>query len=909
MLLGSYTRALSTHHRHTLTGTVSRIAVAALLATSIVLPVRAQTVGSQTIVLWTANVPPSNVHGTWTQYPDSTAAGQVALLNPNSGLTKIAPALAAPVNYFEIAFNAEAGVSYHLWVRLRASDNSPSNDSIHVQFSDAVDASGAPVARIGTTASAELVLQDGPNGESPRSWGWADNGWGAPGAPLNFAASGSHVIRVQQREDGPIVDQIVLSADTFATAPPGPRQNDTTILARTDGTPMPAPAATGTTVLWTADIPSSSVFGNWTVLADATAAGGSTLSNPNSGQWKISPALAAPVNYFETTFSATAGVAYHVWLRMRAESNSTSNDSVHMQFSDSLDPSGTPFARIGTTSSAEFVLQAPSTGLALHGWGWTENGWTAFGPNIMFESTGTHTLRIQQREDGAIVDQIVISPDAYLTSPPGWRRDDATILPATSGGGGGSTNQPPTASLTSPSDGATFTAPADITLTATASDADGTVDKVEFYSGTSLLGTSTAAPYSFAWSGVAAGSYTLKAIAYDNAGAQTSSPTVSITVGSANTPPTVSLTSPSDGATFTAPANITLGAVASDADGTLEKVEFYSGTTLLGAATAAPYSFAWSNVPAGQYTLSAVAYDNDNARTSSATVSIVVNAPNQPPAVSLTAPVNGATYTAPATVALSAAATDGDGTIQKVEFYSGSSLLGTAMAAPYAFTWNGVPAGTYTMKAIAYDNLGAQTSSATVGISVSAPNQPPAVSLTAPANGAAFAGPATVALSATATDSDGTIQKVEFYSGTTLLGAATAAPYSFTLDSVAAGIYTLKAIAYDNLGAQTTSASVTITVNAAPPPPTFTVAFTASVDHDTDVTSYLLEVFPNGADPNTAQALSSINMGKPTPDANREIDVNETSFLIALAPGTYVVTVSAVGPDGQARSAPFTFTR
>ena len=815
MYLPSYTRALSHHLHDKVTAAVSRIAVAALLAASIGLPVRAQTTGPQTIVLWTANVPPSNVHGTWTQISDSNAAGHAALLNPNSGVSKIAPALAAPVNYFEIAFNADAGVSYHLWVRLRASNNQLSNDSIHVQFSDAIDASGAPVARIGTTTSAEVVLQDGPSGASPHSWGWADNGWGAPGAPLSFAASGSHVLRVQQREDGAIVDQIVLSADTFASSAPGPRQYDTTILPRTDGTPVPSPAATGTTVLWSSAIPSSSVFGTWTPIADATAAGGSALDNPNAGQWKISPALAAPANYFETTFTATAGVAYHVWLRMRAESNSTSNDSVYMQFNDALDATGAPVARIGTTSSAEFVLQMAGSGLGPHGWGWTDNGWNAFGQNLMFESTGTHTLRIQQREDGAIVDQIVISPDAYLTSPPGWRRDDATILPATSGGGGGSTNQPPTSSLTSPSDGATFTAPADITLTATAADADGTVDRVEFYDGTNLLGTSTTAPYSFAWTGVAAGSYTLKAVAYDNAGAQTSSPTVSITVGAANTPPTVSLTSPSDGATFTEPANITIGASASDADGSVEKVEFYSGTTLLGAATAAPYAFVWSSVPAGQYTLSALAYDNDGAKTSSSTVSVVVNAPNQPPAVSLTAPTNGATYTAPATVGLSATASDSDGAIQKVEFYSGTSLLGTATAAPYSFTWGNVAAGTYTLKAIAYDNAGAQTSSSTVSI----------------------------------------------------------------------------------------------TVNAAPPPPSYTVAFTASVDHDTDVTSYLLEVFANGADPNTAQALTSIDMGKPTPDANREIDVNETPFLSALAPGTYAVTVSAIGPGGQARSAPYTFNR
>ena len=574
-----------------------------------------------------------------------------------------------------------------------------------------------------------------------------------------------------------MVDQIVLSADTFATTAPGARVNDTTILARTDGTPVPAPPATGTTVLWTTDIPSSSVFGNWTPLADATAAGGGALANPNAWQAKIAPALASPANYFETSFTATAGVAYHIWLRMRAQSNSLSNDSVYVQFDDSVDANGAPFARIGSTSSAEYVLQNGPSGSSPHGWGWTDNGWTSFGSNVMFGSSGNHTVRVQQREDGAIVDQIVISPDAYLTSPPGWRRDDATILPATRGGGGGSTNQPPTAALTAPADGATFTAPASITLTATAADADGTVDKVEFYSDAALLGTSTSGPYSFVWDNVAAGSYTLKAIAYDNAGAQTSSSTVGITVGTANTPPTVSLTSPTDGSTFTAPANITLDATASDADGTIQKVEFYSGTALLGTATAAPYSFGWTNVAAGTYTLSALAYDNDGATSSSSTVSIVVSAANQPPTVSLTAPAIGATYTAPASVTLSAAATDSDGTIQKVEFYSGNALLGTATAAPYSLTWNSVAAGSYTLKAVAYDNSGAQTPSATVGISVKAPNQPPAVSLTAPANGAAYMAPAMVTLSATATDSDGTVQKVEFYSGSALLGTAMAAPY------------------------------------------------------------------------------------------------------------------------------------
>src|SRR5437868_6014498 len=125
-------------------------AAAALAAAGAPGAVRAQT-SSSTIVLWTANVPSSNVHGNWQRASDSTAAGGAAVANPDRGSAKIAPALAAPVSYFEIAFNASSSIGYRLWVRLRAQGNSPSNDSVHVQFSDSVDGAGAPMARIGTS--------------------------------------------------------------------------------------------------------------------------------------------------------------------------------------------------------------------------------------------------------------------------------------------------------------------------------------------------------------------------------------------------------------------------------------------------------------------------------------------------------------------------------------------------------------------------------------------------------------------------------------------------------------------------------------------------------------------------------------------------------------------------------------
>ncbi|HVI43727.1 MAG TPA: glycosyl hydrolase family 8 [Chitinophaga sp.] len=95
-------------------------------------------------------------------------------------------------------------------------------------------------------------------------------------------------------------------------------------------------------------------------------------------------------------------------------------------------------------------------------------------------------------------------------------------------------------------------------------------------------------------------------------------------------------------------------------------------------------------------------------------------------------------------------------------------------------------------------------------------NNPPAVNITSPANNAVFSSPANVSINATATDSDGSISKVEFFNGSTKLGEALTSPYTFSWNNVAAGAYTLTAKATDNGNAATTSAQVKITVSAPP---------------------------------------------------------------------------------------------
>ncbi|TDD19271.1 cellulose 1,4-beta-cellobiosidase [Nonomuraea diastatica] len=102
--------------------------------------------------------------------------------------------------------------------------------------------------------------------------------------------------------------------------------------------------------------------------------------------------------------------------------------------------------------------------------------------------------------------------------------------------GGEGANAAPTVSLTSPSAGQTYTAPASVAIAANAADSDGTISKVDFYQGSTLLGTDTSAPYTHNWTGVAAGSYSVTARATDNGGATTTSSPVGITVSQSTGP-------------------------------------------------------------------------------------------------------------------------------------------------------------------------------------------------------------------------------------------------------------------------------------------------------------------------------------------------------------------------------------
>jgi len=100
-----------------------------------------------------------------------------------------------------------------------------------------------------------------------------------------------------------------------------------------------------------------------------------------------------------------------------------------------------------------------------------------------------------------------------------------------------------------------------------------------------------------------------------------------IVQAAANTPPSVTITNPANGAVFAAPANVTVQANASDADGTVASVQLLVGTTMVGAATTAPYSIVASNLADGPHALTMVAVDNGGLSSTSAVVNISVVTP------------------------------------------------------------------------------------------------------------------------------------------------------------------------------------------------------------------------------------------------------------------------------------------
>jgi glucose/arabinose dehydrogenase len=183
---------------------------------------------------------------------------------------------------------------------------------------------------------------------------------------------------------------------------------------------------------------------------------------------------------------------------------------------------------------------------------------------------------------------------------------------------------------------------------------------------------------------------------------------------------------------------------------------------------------------------------------------------NVPPSVSISSPTNGATFTAPGAVSLTATATDSDGSVTNVAFFDGGTFLGGTNSSPYTILAN-LAAGAHAITAVATDNLGLATTSSVVNVTVNSGNQPPSVTITNPANSDILSSSATLTIRATASDADGSVTNVQFFDGLVSLGNDASSPFSISV-RLDPGLHALTAVATDNLGASTTSAPVNITL-------------------------------------------------------------------------------------------------
>ncbi len=359
------------------------------------------------------------------------------------------------------------------------------------------------------------------------------------------------------------------------------------------------------------------------------------------------------------------------------------------------------------------------------------------------------------------------APSAYGNEPTNWFASGITP------GATNVFNTAPTCNLLSPTNGNVFTVPASITLSATASDSDGSIVRVEFYEGAVLLGMATNAPFSLLWANVPVGSHTITAKARDNGLAVTPSASVTITV---NPPP--------------------LGT------GIGLRGDYYDNIDFTGTRVRRidpTVSFDWG----GGQPDPGIGPDQFSVRW-----------------IGQVQPRFNETYT------FYVVADDG------VRLWVNNQLLVDRwidQGPTEYFGFIPLQAGyLYDLKMEMYENGGGAYAS----LSWSSPNVtkeiipstqlyppvssniPPSVSLTSPSTGAVFVATSTVNLIADASDLDGAVFKVEFYDGTTKLGEDTGAPFLFAWSNVLAGSHTLRAVATDDSGLVRTSGPVSITVVA-----------------------------------------------------------------------------------------------
>ena len=318
---------------------------------------------------------------------------------PTRGAAKLTTPLAAPSNYFELTFTADAGRPYRLWIRGRADDNCVLQRlGVRAVLRQRRTPPAHAAYRIGTTTATRL---------QPRSvqrlravgLGLGRQRLGTERRSVRgiyFAATGTHTIRIQTREDGLAIDQVVLSADAYLSAVSRrheERHGDPAEVGRQHAaTTATAAAAAGEIVLHAA-----TATHEWSAAgrceSDTTAAGGQRLYNPNAGAAKVVSAARQPGDLLRADVQRRGRQA-RIGCGFAPGPTATTTRTIRCTCSS---PAASTSREPRSTGSAprpraEFNLEACS-GCGLSNWGWEDNGWGTgvLGPGHLFRGDRAQT--------------------------------------------------------------------------------------------------------------------------------------------------------------------------------------------------------------------------------------------------------------------------------------------------------------------------------------------------------------------------------------------------------------------------------------------------------------------------------------------------------------------------------------
>lgn len=372
------------------------------------------------------------LRGRWVKEADATAAGGLKLRYPDAGDAKRATPLAEPVDYAELTFTAVPGVPYRFWMRARADRNHYQNDSVFVQFTGANDFA------IGTTRATEYNLEH-CSGCGLAAWGWQDNAWGigAESTPITFTAAGPHTIRIQPREDGLSIDQILLSPVKFFSTAPGAMQNDTSIYPR-PADPQPATA-------WT-----SQDIGAVGVAGSTSESGGLvTLRGSGADVWGTADAFHYAWQRVTGDVDVIARVAsvenVHAWTKAGVMIRAgLSADAAHgfmivspgkgLAFQRRVKTGGLSTHTSGGAGTAPRWVKLARRGTTLSAYHSADGAnWTFVGSDTFAMSEEIYVgLALNGHDDtrlaSAVFENVSVRPPATATTPSGWTPQDVGLV-------------------------------------------------------------------------------------------------------------------------------------------------------------------------------------------------------------------------------------------------------------------------------------------------------------------------------------------------------------------------------------------------------------------------------------------------------------------------------------------------